>query len=82
MNKSQAIADLALQLAQATTPENALTMIQRALRMSGLTHVNSLTDADMNELLSALAAEGGMIQNIAEQIAVHGLESDMGPTAA
>jgi hypothetical protein len=82
MNKSQAIADLAIQLSEVTTAENALTMIQRALRMSGLTHVNSLTDADMNELLSALAAEGGLIQNIAEQIAINGLDADMGPTAA
>ena len=80
MNKAQAIADLSMQLTQVTTPDTAAQLIQRALRLTGLTYVNTLTSADMNSLLSALAAEGGMIQSVAEQIAVNGI--DDGPKAA
>ncbi len=80
MNKSQAIADLSIQLAQVTTADNALALIRRALRVTGLTNVNTLTDADMTSLLQALAAEGGAIQEIAEQIAVGG--TGIGPKAA
>ena len=82
MNKSQAIAELAAQLSEVTTTEHAYGMLQRALRMSGLTHVTSLTNADFTELLSALAAEGGMAQSIAERVAIDGLDSTYGPTAA
>jgi hypothetical protein len=35
-----------------------------------------VTQDDMNALLSALAAEGGPVQEFAEWIAVHGLGAD------
>ena len=82
MNKSQAIAGLAAQLAEVTTTEHAYSMLQRALRLAGLTHVTSLTNADMTELLSALASEGGLAQSIAERIAIEGLDMQSGSNAA
>jgi hypothetical protein len=76
VNKAQAIADIAFQLAEITTPERAGTLIQRALRATGLSNQTTLTPADITELLRAIAVEGGPIQEIAQQIALYGLTTD------
>ena len=80
MHKAQAVADLTLRLARVTTTEHARTALERALRSTGLTHAMTIRDTDLEALLQALAAEGGAIQSIAEQIAMHS-DGD-GPLAA
>ncbi len=75
MNKSQAVADLTVQLAGVTTIERTQEIIQRALRATGLTNAIIVDDSQMNELLQVIAGEGGVIQELAEQIAVEGLTS-------
>ncbi|MEE8336589.1 MAG: hypothetical protein V3R95_00865 [Dehalococcoidia bacterium] len=73
MNKGQAIADLSLELSAVTTAERAQEIIQRALRTTGLSNAPVIDAASMDSLLQAIAAEGGAVQEIAEQIAVQGL---------
>ena len=78
MLKAQAIADLALMLTQVTSPDRAQDALRRAMRSAGLTNATNLSDADMHELLAALAAEGGPIQDLAVQIATYGIEAGRG----
>jgi hypothetical protein len=78
MNKSQAVADLSIQLSSVTTAERAQQVIQRALRTAGLTNSPVIDEADLVALLQAVAAEGGAIQEIAEQIAVDGITTGEG----
>ena len=88
MHKAQAVADLSLELASVTSAERALEIINRALRSTGLRHATQIDEADMQRLLVAVAAEGGPIQLMAEQIAINGIapEADAdttdGPSAA
>lgn len=78
MNKGQAIADLSLELSAVTTVERAQEIIQRALRATGLSNAPIIDEASMDSLLRAISAEGGAIQEIAEQIAVQGLTTTDG----
>ncbi len=73
MHKAQAIADLSFELASVTSTERALDIINRALRMTGLHNAITIDDVQLNDLLTAIAIEGGAIQEIAEQLAVHGI---------
>ena len=85
MHKAQAIADLSFELANVTTTERALEIINRALRMTGLANATTINEAQMNELLTAISIEGGAIQEIDEQLAVHGIDASNptdGPSAA
>lgn len=74
MLKAQAVADLALMMTQVTSPDRAQEAIRRAIRSAGLTNAVRVSEADMHELLAALAAEGGPIQELAVQIAINGVE--------
>ena len=65
--------DLSIQLSGVTAAEWAQEIIRRALRATGLTNSPIIDELGMDALLQAIAAEGGAIQEIAEQIAVHGL---------
>jgi hypothetical protein len=78
MNKSQAVADLSVQLSSVTSAERAQEVIQRALRTAGLTNSPVIDESDLATLLQAIAAEGGAIQEIAEQIAVDGITTSEG----
>lgn len=80
MNKSQAIADLSLQLSEVTTVERTQEIIQRALRATGLTNSPTIDETQLNELLQAISVEGGAIQEIAEQVAISGLSSTVTDT--
>ena len=73
MNRGQAIADLSIQLTAVTSVERAQEIIQRALRAAGLTNAPVIDETGMSALLQAIAAEGGAIQEIAEQVAVNGI---------
>jgi len=75
MHRSQAIADLAVSLSAVTAVETAMRSIRRALRVTGLEHAQLLDERDMHRLLAAIAAEGGVLQSIAEQIAIHGMSA-------
>ncbi len=78
MLKAQAVADLALMLTQVTSPDRAQDAIRRALRSTGLSNATRIEDTDMHELLAALAAEGGPIQDLAVQIAIYGVQESGG----
>ena len=80
MEKSQAVAELTAALTRALPADEASMLVRRALRSTGLTHAREITSDDTYALLSALAAEGGPVQELAEYIAIHGLGSD--PRAA
>ena len=73
MNRGQAIADLSIQLTAVTSVERAQEIIQRALRTAGLTNAPIIDEMGMSSLLQDRAAEGGAIQEIAEQVAVNGI---------
>jgi hypothetical protein len=78
MNKGQAIADLSIELTQVTTIERAQEIIEKALRVTGLSKSPIIDEQAMNSLLQAIAAEGGPIQQLAEQIATNGLLASEG----
>ncbi len=67
---SQAVADLQILLAGVTTPEHARDMVHDALERSGLSREPSVTEAELRQLLAAIAAEGGIVTEIAEQLAM------------
>ena len=75
MLKAQAVADLALMMTQVTSPDRAQEAIRRAIRSTGLSNATHVNESDMLELLVALAAEGGPIQDLAVQIAINGVEA-------
>jgi len=81
MNKGQAITDLSLELTAVTTSERGQEIIEKALRVTGLSKRPIIDESAMITLLQAIAAAGGPIQQLAEQIAVNGLlASDGLPT--
>ena len=67
-------------LMRVTTADDTTGVMQRALRVSGLTHATSIDERDMLALLHALAAEGGAIQELAQDIALNGIDPE--PRAA
>ena len=73
MFTSQAVADFALLLTSVTTVEEADSAIKRALRATGLQNTPTVDDEDISRLLVALAAQGGPIEEMAVQLAIHGL---------
>ena len=73
MFTSQAVADFALLLTSVTTVEEADIAIKRALRATGLLNTPAVDDDDIARLLVALAAQGGPIEEMAVQLAIHGL---------
>ena len=74
-NKAQVVADLTMQLAEITSVDRAGAVIQRALRSTGLSNAPMLEEQDLTSLLQAIAIEGGPIQELAEQIALHGINT-------
>lgn len=75
MFKSQAFADLTLLLSGVTTPAYAGRAVARALRQTGLADAITLDEHDLQRLLVALAAQGGPLEAIAVDAAVHGSAS-------
>lgn len=78
--RSQVVADLAIQLAEVTSIERTGEILQRALRATGLTNATLFNDQDIQVLLQAVAAEGGLVQQLAEDIAVNGIDLGTDPT--
>ena len=81
MLKSQAVADLAILLSGVTTTSRASLAISRALRLTGLADAPTIDERDLQRLLVALAAEGGPIEEVAIQIAMHGFDPPTGRAA-
>ncbi len=75
MNKAQIVADLTIQLSEITSVDRAGAVIHRALRSTGLSNAPTLDEQDITSLLQAIAAEGGPVQELAEQIALHGINT-------
>lgn len=80
--RSQVMADLTIQLSAVTPVENAINTVRRALRVTGLTNTPLLNEVDVNHLLQAIAAEGGMLESIVQQIAVSGVDDYISQTKA
>lgn len=80
--RAQVMADLALQMSAVTPVENAISTVRRALRVTGLTNTPILNETDVTHLLEAIAAEGGMLESIAQQIATAGIEDYITHTRA
>lgn len=78
MLKTQAIADLSTMLSGVTGTDRARMAIQRGLAATGLGQAQTLDQADIQRLLTAIAAEGGAIEEMARQIAVEGLGDGAG----
>jgi hypothetical protein len=74
MLKTQAVAELEAMLMRVTSADRARDAVRRAVRSSGLTHATRLSNNDLHELLAALAAEGGPIQDLAVEIAIYGID--------
>lgn len=73
MFTSQAVADLAFMLSSATSVDAANSAITRALRAAGLAESPTLDEAQYLRLVSELAAQGGLVEQMAIQFAVNGL---------
>ena len=80
MNKGQAIADLSLELTTVPMIERSHEIIQKALRATCLSKNPVITDDNMDSLLQVIAAEGGLIRELAEQIATEGITHTTLPT--
>ena len=80
--RSQLMADLTIQLSAATSVENAINTVRRALRVTGLTNTPLLNETDVTHLLQAIAAEGGLLESIAQQIATSGIADYIEQTKA
>ncbi len=74
MFTSQAVADIAMMLTSVTSVEHADRAITQALRSTGLLSTPTVDQQDIDRLLVALAAQGGPIETIAVQLAIHGSE--------
>ncbi len=75
MDSSLTIDDVTTQLGKVTSESDARALTSRASRVAGVPHHRPL---EMNELLrvcEALAAEGGMIQQMADLIATRALDA-------
>ncbi|MFA7248055.1 MAG: hypothetical protein WC273_00300 [Dehalococcoidia bacterium] len=80
MFTSQAVADLALMLSGVTTVDVADRAIKQALRTTGLLSAPTVDQDDIARLLVALAAQGGPIEEMAVEMAIHGI-GGTGPAA-
>ncbi|MBM4411784.1 MAG: hypothetical protein FJ037_10835 [Chloroflexi bacterium] len=73
MFTSQAVADLAFMLSGMTSVDAADTAIARALRAAGLAESPTLNQERYLRLVTELAAQGGVIEQLAMQFAIEGL---------
>jgi hypothetical protein len=78
MLKAQVVADLAIMMTPVTSPDRTQEAIRRAILSAGLTNATRVTEDDMHELLTSLATEGGLIPNLAVQIAINGADATSG----
>jgi hypothetical protein len=76
MLMSRAIADLAILLSMVTGADRAREAIDRALKETGLSRARTMTEADFDLLLAAIASDGGPLEQFARRIASAGLDDD------
>lgn len=69
IRKSEALDDVFFLLATVTNARRAQEAVRRAELAAGLSETDMLDDQQMLDLLDTLAAEGGPIQRMAEEIA-------------
>ncbi len=82
MFTSQAVADLAFMLSSTTSVDAADTAITRALRAAGLAESPTLNQEQYLRLVTELAAQGGMVEQMAIQFAIDGLGTPSGDASA
>lgn len=69
MEQSLTIDELAAELGLVTSGSDARAVLNRASRVAGVPRDRALQHEELLRVCAALAAEGGMIQEIAESIA-------------
>lgn len=69
MNKMLTIEELAAEIGVVTSGSDARAVLNRASRVAGVPQNRALQHEELLRVCAALAAEGGMIQEIAESIA-------------
>jgi len=69
MNEMLTIEELAAQIRGVTSGSDTRAVLNRASRVAGVPHDRALERDELLRVCAALAAEGGMIQEIAESIA-------------
>jgi hypothetical protein len=81
MNKARTLSYIETVISGGTTVRNARRALERAEAAAGIRSATVIDEADLRRLLEALAAEGGVIQQNAEQIA-RWREGGSGPVSA
>jgi len=76
MDQILGIEQLTAELVAVTTRSDARAMANRAWRVAGVPHRGALDADELLRVCAALAAEGGIIQAIAEEIATRALAAD------
>jgi hypothetical protein len=78
MQRSLTIDDLAAELGAVTSRSDARAILNRASRIAGVSPHRPLALRDLLMVCQALAAEGGLVQELAERIATRTLGDDFG----
>ena len=78
MEPSITIEELAAEIGAVTSASDARALLNRAQRIAGVRKDRPLRVQELLHVCEALAAEGGVVQQIAELIARRALEIDLG----
>ena len=78
MYKTMSAADLARELGAVTSSNDARAVVNRAARVVGVPTDRPLQTDELLRICEAVAAEGGLVQEIAEMIASRSLDVDAG----
>lgn len=76
MQRARTIDDLTRELGRVTSRADARALLNRAARVAGVASDRALDLKQLLMVCTALAAEGGAIQTVAEQIAMASLARD------
>jgi len=74
MDAALTLDHLAAEIRTVTSQSDARALVNRASRVAGVPHDRALELRELLLVCSALAAEGGLIQQIAESIATRALD--------
>lgn len=74
MVRALTIEELTAEIRAVTSSSDARAVVNRASRVAGVPHNRALERQELLRVCAALAAEGGLIQEIAEAIASRALE--------
>ena len=78
MHKTMSVADLARELGAVTSSNDARAVVNGAARVVGVPIDRPLQTDELLRICEAVAAEGGLVQEIAEVIVSRSLDVDAG----